>query len=143
VTSLTTRGRQARTRIYDPAIVAQLAVVVLTVGALWVAQSLLAMPDKVAVTVANPTEYDVDVEVRAPDAAAVTVFGRIERGSTRTQPNLLDPGEEWLISFRHEGSDLGELRMSDAELDDLGHTIEVPSEVAAEALAAGLTPSPG
>jgi hypothetical protein len=69
------------------------------------------------------------------------VFGRVERGVTRTQPNLIDPGDEWVISFRHRGIDLGELRLSDGELDELDHTVEVPGEVSAKAREAGLHPS--
>lgn len=142
MSSLTTRGRQVRTRLYDPAMVAQLAVAALAVGAFWFTQGILALPDKVGVTVTNPTEYDIDVDVRAPDTATRAVFGRVEGGAARTQSHLLDPGESWVFVFRHDGVEVGELRLSEAELEDLGHTVEVPPEVTAEARAAGLTPTP-
>jgi len=142
VTPLTMRGRQVRTRLYDPAMVAQAAVAVLTVGGLWTVQSFLAGPDKVEVTIVNPTEYDLDVLVRSPDSAARTVFGRVERDDTRTQPNLIDPGAEWVVTFHHDGTELGELRLSGDDLDDLGHTIEVPPEVTTRADEAGLVPTP-
>lgn len=142
MTSLTTRGRQVRTRLYDPAMVAQLAIAVLAVGALLFAESTLSMPAKVGLTVTNPTEYDVDVVVRAPGAAEATMFGRVERGGSRTQPHLIDPGESWEIVFRHDGVVLAELRLTDAELDELGHRIEVPPEVVVEAQDAELVPTP-
>jgi hypothetical protein len=143
VTPLTTRGRQVRTRLYDPGLVAQLAVVVLAVGVLLFVQSFLAVPDKVAVTVVNPTDYDIDVTVRTPDTTTRTVFGRVERGGSRLQPHLIDPGSEWVLTFGHDGTELAELRLSADELDDLGHTIEVPPEVIGKARAADLLPTPG
>jgi hypothetical protein len=142
VTPLETRSRQVRSRLYDPAVVAQLAVGVLAVGTLWSVQSLLAGPDKVEVTVVNPTEYDLDVTVRAPGDDARTLFGRVEREDRRTQPHLIDPGAEWVVAFGHDGIDLGELRLSDDELDHLGHTIEVPPEITTRAQEAGLAPTP-
>jgi hypothetical protein len=142
VTPLTTRGRQVRTRLYDPGMVAQLAVVVLAVGVLLFVQSFLTVPDKVAVTVVNPTDYDIDVTVRTPDTTTRTIFGRVERGGTRLQPRLIDPGREWVLTFSHDGTELAELRLSADELDDLGHRIEVPPEVTSKARDADLLPTP-
>ena len=142
MTPLTMRGRQVRTRLYDPAVVAQLAVAVLAVGTLLFAMSILALPDRTPVTVVNGTDWDIDVAIHAPGASARTVFGRVDRGDTRTQPGLIDPGDEWVFAFRHGGTDLGELRLSRGELDDLDHTVEVPPEVTQKARDLGLTPSP-
>jgi hypothetical protein len=136
------RGRQVRTRLYDPAVVAQLAVAVLAVGTLWFATGILAVPDRTPVTVVNGTEWDIDVAVHAPGASARTVFGRVDRGDTRTQPRLIDPGDEWVFAFRHGAVDLGELRLSRDELHDLDNTVDVPPEVIQRAEDLGLTPSP-
>jgi hypothetical protein len=136
------RGRQVRTRIYDPAVVGQLAVALLAVGALWFAAGLLAAPDRTELTVANPTEYDIDIVVHAPDSSSVAVFGRVDRGETRTQPHLIDPGDDWVLSFRRGATDLGELRLTRAELDETDHRLEIPPEVARRAQDLGLAPSP-
>ena len=139
---LTLRGRQVRTRIYDPALVGQLAVALLAVGGLWFATGLLAAPDRTDLTVANPTEYDIDIAVHAPDSSSVAVFGRVERGDTRTQPHLLDPGDDWVLSFRRGATDLGELRLTRDELDEMGHRLDIPPDVTRRAQDLGLTPSP-
>jgi hypothetical protein len=142
VTSLTMRGRQVRTRLYDPALVAQLAIAVLAAGTLWFASGTLALPARTDVTVVNDTDYDIDVAVHARGEDALTVFGRVDRGDTRTQPNLLDPGDAWVIAFRHGATDLGELRLTRDELDDLDHTVEIPPDVIRRARSLGLQPSP-
>jgi hypothetical protein len=142
VSPLTLRGRQVRTRIYDPALVGQLAVALLAVGALWFATGLLAAPDRTHVTVVNPTDYDIDIAVHAPESSSVAVFGRVERGSSRTQPHLIDPGDDWVLTFRRGAADLGELRLSRDELDDLDHRVEIPPEVTRTAQDLGLTASP-
>jgi hypothetical protein len=136
------RGRQVRTRLYDPAMVAQLAVAVLAVGTLWFAVSILALPARTDVTVVNDTDYDIDVAVHASGQSAVAVFGRVDRGDTRTQPHLLDPGDDWVFTFRHGADDLGKLHLSRAELDRLDHQIQIPPEVVRRAQDLGLAPSP-
>jgi hypothetical protein len=142
VPPLTMRGRQVRTSLYDPAMVAQLAVAVLAVGTLWFAVSILDLPSRTEVTVVNSSDYDIDVAVHGQDESALTLFGRVDRGETRTQARLLDPGDDWVFVFRQGGTDLGELRLTRGELDDLDHTVDIPPEVISRARSQGLTPSP-
>jgi hypothetical protein len=142
VTSLTTRSRQARTRLYDPALVAQLAVVALAIGTLLFAVGVLALPARSDVTVVNGSDYDLDVVVHGPHDDTAVVFGRVDRGRTRTQPHLLDPGDEWVFEFSHGATDLGELRLTQDQLDDLDHQVDIPVEITRRARAEGLTPSP-
>jgi hypothetical protein len=136
------RTRQVRTRLYDPALVAQLAVVALAVGTVWFAVGVLAMPDRSDVTVVNGSDYDLDVVVHGPHEDAGVAFGRVDRGRTRTQPHLIDPGDEWVFEFSHGAADLGELRMTQDQLDDLDHQVDIPAEITRRARAEGLTPSP-
>jgi hypothetical protein len=142
VNRLTTRARTARTRIYDPTLVAQVAVAVVALGAVLLAAHQLALPPRTEVTVANDTAYDVDVVVHAPDQHGVVVFGRVGHGLTRSQPHLIDVGDDWVFSFRHGGDELGELRMSRQDLEGLDHRVDVPADVARRAQDLGFHPAP-
>jgi hypothetical protein len=142
VSSLITRTRQVRTSLYNPATVAQLAIAVLAVGTFWFAHSILSLPARAEVTVANDTDYALDVAVRAPGDQSVTTFGRVERGGERTQSRLLDPGDRWVFTFAHDGVEVGELELTRDEIAAMHGTVEVPPEVGRRARSLGLQPSP-
>jgi hypothetical protein len=108
----------------------------------WFAHSVLALPERTEATVVNGTDYTLDVAVGAPGEDAVTTFGRIERGGRRTQPHLLDPGDQWVFTFSHDGTGLGELHLTEQEIADAHGTVEVPADVTRRAQSLGLQPSP-
>jgi hypothetical protein len=141
VSSLTTRTRQVRTSLYNPATVAQLAIAVLAVGTFWFAHSILSLPARAEVTVVNDTDYALDVAVRAPDDQSVATFGRVERGGQRTQSRLLDPGGRWVFTFAHDGIEVGELELTHDQSAEMHGTVEVPPEVGRRARSLGLQPS--
>jgi hypothetical protein len=142
VTPSTLRGHQVHIRKTNPALVAQAAVVAVTVGTLWFSAGRLAAPGTVEASVVNDTAYDVDVVVSADGGGGRQPFGRVEAESTRVQPHFLDPGDSWVVSFTYGSNELGELRLTGADLDRDGHTIRVPPEVVTRAQALGLEPPP-
>lgn len=142
MTPSTLRGHQVHMRNRNPALVAQAAVVAVTAGALWFSAGRLAGPETVETTVVNDTPYDVDVVVSDDGAGGSQPFGRVGAESTRAQPHFIDPGDSWVVAFTYGSNELGELRVTGADLDQSRHTIRVPPEVVSRAQALGLEPPP-
>jgi hypothetical protein len=131
-------------RVSGPRSTSDLAVVVCSaLVALATAMAVVHRPDDVAaVTVTNPTEYLVRVEVRAAADPAWRPLATVARGVTRTTTEVVDAGETWVFRFTVQGAASVEVSRTRAELDAAGWQLPVPEDAAAAWRAAGLPPSP-
>ena len=114
-----------------------LTVVVATIGGLGlllVVFSAVRLPPFVdAVTISNPHEWNVEVDVGGS--------GSVGRETTHTYRSVIDSGNEWVFRFSYGGIDGGELVFSRAELERQGWKVIVPDEFARQMRAAGAAPS--
>lgn len=122
-----------------------LTVVVAAVGGLallLVVFSALRLPPFVdAITISNPHEWHVEVEVDGPDRSSWIGLGGVGRATTHTYRSVIDSGKEWMFRFSYGGRDGGELTLSRAELERGGWKVTVPDEFVRRMRAAGVPPS--
>lgn len=110
---------------------ALIAVLAATAATLVGGSLLLRGPTVVEeVSVANPSEFDVHVEVsrgEGPDGwiSITTVDSR----STGVARDVIDQGEQWVFRFSTQGRAGGESRVARAELRQAQWSLEVPVEV--------------
>lgn len=81
------------------------------------------------ITVANPTGYDLDVQVTDEDRDGWFPVGIVGAGSERVTEQVIDQGEVWNFRFLHWGDPVGEMSLTRAELERNGWQVEVPAEV--------------
>ena len=117
-----------------PIIATIVVVAVLMVASL----ELLNEPNHVSrVTIANPSEYALDVAVTSGGRHGWLALSGVPVGATRDFHDVLDQGNTWVFSFRAQGRDGGELSMSRADLEASGWNITVPAQVLDRLRAAG------
>lgn len=80
------------------------------------------------ITIANPTGYDLDVEV-TQDRDGWLPVAIVEARSEVVAQEVIDQGEVWIFRFRHWGDPVGELSLTRAALERNGWRVEVPVEV--------------
>jgi hypothetical protein len=101
-------------------------------------------PERVAaLTVSNPSPYQVNVEVSAAGEERWLDLGAVDRERERTIEELPDVGATWVFRFGSGGVDGGRVEVARAALRDAGWKITVPPDVAERLEAAGLRPSAG
>jgi hypothetical protein len=132
-----TRSRQARDEYSSPPhglrrylrfdIVAGVAAIVVVLVA---SVRLLDEPARVGrITIANPSEFVVDVSVTSGAHHGWLVLSGVPVGATRDYHDVLDQGDTWVFSFRAQGRDGGELSVPRADLHANGWNLTVPGQV--------------
>ena len=96
-----------------------------------------------ALTVANPSPYQVSVDVSPDGEERWLDLGAVDRERERTIEELPDLGADWVFRFVSGGVDGGRLEVTRAGLRDAGWRITVPPDVVERFEAAGLRPSAG
>lgn len=81
------------------------------------------------ITIANGTEYDLDVDVTDPGREGWLPVAIVEARSEQVAQGVIDQGEVWIFRFLHWGDPLGELSLTRAELERSDWRVEVPEEV--------------
>jgi hypothetical protein len=81
------------------------------------------------ITIANPTGYDLDVEVTSQDRDGWLPVAIVEARSEHIAQEVIDQGEVWIFRFLHWGDPVAELRLTGAELEGNDWRVEVPAEV--------------
>jgi hypothetical protein len=112
---------------------------VVVVAALLVASlPLLDEPNHVSrLTVANPSEYALDVAVTSGGRHGWLALSGVPVGATREFHDVFDQGDTWVFSFRAQGRDGGELSISRTDLEARSWNITVPAQVLDHLRAAG------
>ena len=115
-------------------------IAIIVVVAVLMAASLewLDEPNHVSrVTIANPSEYALDVAVTSGGRHGWLALSGVPVGATRDFHDVLDQDNTWVFSFRALGRDGGEMSMTRADLDASGWNITVPGQVLDRLRAAG------
>jgi hypothetical protein len=114
------------------------AALALSVGSFVVREP--ALVDKVSVT--NPSEYDIGVQVSSGDRDRWMAITTAARRSTTTTVAVIDQLEVWVFRFRAQGRDGGDLRITRHDLDQAGWAVTVPDDVIRHLRDAGAPPPP-
>jgi hypothetical protein len=102
----------------------------------------MSQPAVVArVTIINPTDYQMNVDVAGGRRDGWFDLATVGRGRTTTVEEVADVGRQWLFRFSYGGVAAGELAVSRSELMAGGWTITVPDEAMQRLRAAALSPS--
>ena len=96
-----------------------------------------------ALTVTNPSPYQVNVEVSPAGQERWLDLGAVDRERERTIEELPDVGASCVFRFASGVVEGGRLEVTRAVLRDAGWSITVPPDVVERFAAAGLTPSAG
>ncbi len=96
------------------AVVAAVAAIVVLFA---ITSSLLTGPERIDVTIENPTAYTLDVKVRGGDDGPVHELGPIGSGSTRAFAGVIDQGETWVFEFGYGGVLAGELTVEKSQVE--------------------------
>ena len=81
------------------------------------------------ITIANPTGYDLDVDVSDGGRGGWLPVAIVAARSEEISREVIDQGEVWIFRFLHWGDPMGELSLSRTELERNGWRLEVPAEV--------------
>jgi hypothetical protein len=96
------------------------------------------------VVVANPTAYDVNVEVRPAEAAGAWLpIGRARHGHDTPFGQVVDQGATWIVRFGYAGVEGGEITLRREDLERSKWRITVPETVGSRLQDAGVVPPPG
>jgi hypothetical protein len=93
------------------------------------------------ITIANGTEYDLDVDVTDSDREGWLPVAIVEARSEDVVQDVIDQGEVWIFRFLHWGDAVGELSLTRAELEGSGWRVEVPEDVEQRLRELGRPPS--
>lgn len=105
------------------------------------ASNLRSPSDVAALTVDNPTVYQVNVDVSPSGDGDWLDLGSVGRERTKTIEQIGDQGTRWVFRFSYGGVDAGRVTLSRTELAAAHWTVRVPTEVGERLRAAGLQPS--
>ena len=81
------------------------------------------------IIIANPTDYDIDVDVTGEDRNSWLPVSIVEARAEDVAREVIDQGKVWTFRFLHWGDPVGEVRLTRAELERMGWRLEVPAEV--------------
>lgn len=97
--------------------------------------------DVAALTIDNPTVYQVNVDVTGAGGGGWLDLGSVGRERTKTVEQIADQGANWVFRFSYGGVDAGRLAVTRADLKAAGWKITVPAAASGRLQAAGLQPS--
>lgn len=106
-----------------------LGAVVVVIAGLVLAPLLQLPPHVDALTVDNPTTYDVTLEA-SDDGGSWTPVGTVDAGDTVTFDRVYDQGDTWLFRFSSQGREGGQIERTRDELQQGGWQVPVPESVA-------------
>jgi hypothetical protein len=108
----------------------------------WVVACAGPPPRVDRITIANPTGYDLNVDVSAPERSGWLPVAIVEARSEEVTEEVIDQGEVWVFRFSHWGDPVGELSITRDELEGAGWGLEVPEEVEERLQQMGRPPPP-
>jgi hypothetical protein len=90
-----------------------------------------------SLTLSNPSNYDVTVDVSSKDHQSWLPLAVVDIGATRQYSDVLDQGDTWVFRFRAQGVDGGQAAVSRHDLAGAGWKYTVPNDVIQRIQAAG------
>lgn len=101
------------------------------------------LPDKIeTLTVENPTDFPLDVEVSGVDGESWLGVGIVGARSTKEFTDVIDQGATWVFRFSGQGETSSQHRYSRQEMVAEDWTLVVPRSVGDELRASGVEPPP-
>jgi hypothetical protein len=94
------------------------------------------------VTVANPTDFPVNVDVSNRRMDRWLSLGSAEAGSEVTTRDVIDQGAVWVFRFDYLGADDARLETARADLTRAGWRVEVPQTLDEDLREKGFRPPP-
>ncbi len=131
------RPRLGRGRVLGLVVALALAAAIVSAAA----RTVRAPADVAALTIDNPTVYQVNVEVSPSGQGGWLDLGAVGRERSKTVEQIADQGERWVFRFSYAGVDAGRVALSRAELAGARWTVHVPAAAGDRLRAAGLSPS--
>jgi hypothetical protein len=95
----------------------------------WLAACSGPAPTVDEITVANPTDYELEIDVTGEDRDGWLPVTIVQARSEAVARGVIDQGEIWIFRFRYVGEAVGELSLSREELERSGWRLDVPEEV--------------
>jgi hypothetical protein len=92
-------------------------------------------------TIENPTDYDLLVDVRREDSSAALRLGVVDKRTTAVREQVIDMGPVWVYQFRYQGVDAGELSISRADMEADDWKIVIPEAIGTRLQEQGIPPS--
>ena len=87
------------------------------------------LPTVDRITIANPTGYDLAVEVSGGNRETWLPLTVVGTGSEVVVEQVIDQGERWTFRFKHWDDPVGEVVLTRTELEASGWRVEVPSDI--------------
>lgn len=113
-------------------VLALVAILVATVGAIWLAQAALGgRPAYRTVQVDNRAALALQVDADGGDGGRLGLGLAAPRATTAFH-EVVDLGTTWTFVFSYGGQEVQRLRVSGRELADRGWTVQVPETATAE-----------
>lgn len=82
-------------------------------------------PDRVEVTITNPTDHRLYINSSTPEDGSITYVTVVEPRSTTISHPAIDRGDEWVLHLRTLGTPAGTIAVTRSELVDGSFTIPV------------------
>ena len=95
------------------------------------------------VTFVNRTVYATDVSVTDARRDGWLGLGTLERGATTVVADVADQDDVWIIDFRSQGLDGGELRLTKDDLARASWWVVIPDAIGQRLAGQGAAPTPG
>ena len=119
------------------------AIVIAIASVLVIGVVLLDGPARIdRLTVANPTDYDVTIQLATSPNGAWLPLAVLGQRSTRDFRDVIDQGDDWVFRFRAQGQDAGDVTISLADLAAAGWQMTIPASAATQLQALGVPASP-
>ena len=93
------------------------------------------------VTVVNPHQWDVGVDVTGAERDGWLGLGTVDRTASHGFAQVINQGQQWVFRFSYAGVDGGELVVPRSELEASGWKVTVPEQFAERMRVASVGPS--
>jgi hypothetical protein len=94
------------------------------------------------VTIANPTQYAVDVYVTSGDGHSRVALGQVAPGDRHAFSTVVDQGDRWVVHVSSADTDGGTIAVSRSNLERHNWAVTIPDQVATKLTAGGAIPKP-
>lgn len=88
-------------------------------------------------TVSNPTEYGLEIDVSDPSRDGWLALGGFSPVAKRTVYEVIDHGNNWVFRFRYGSQEMGQVAMTRQTLARAGWQLTVPKELGDRLWASG------
>lgn len=107
-----------------------LQVIAAALASLVITSVIWHSPGRVSsITFRNPTEYELLVSAGRADSVATTPLVLVKPGTTRQVNDVIDMGDQWVLQFRAQGHDAGEVVLRRDELQATDWFVTVPARI--------------